>query len=61
MKLGYKYFNLEIYNDCIGKGFWFRVFGYGLSVSNTPPLFSERLGCTKVLRIFGVGVKVLKP
>jgi hypothetical protein len=44
-------------------GFWVRVtrHGYGLSVTTGRPLFSERSGHRKVLRIFGVGFEVLKP
>lgn len=35
-------------------GFWFRVFGIGFSIVDRTkhrPLFSERMGITKVLRI----------
>ncbi len=39
---------------------WFRLFGYGFSISNTPPLFSERAGLRKVVRIKGVKFELLK-
>lgn len=42
-------------------GFWFRIFGYGLSASTMKPLFSERNGYTKVWVIFGIKFKVLTP
>jgi len=42
-------------------GFWFRVLGYGLSVSTDPPLFSERNGLKKVVRVFGVKIELLAP
>ncbi len=32
-------------------GFWIRLFGYGFSISNSPPLFSERAGLRKAVRI----------
>jgi hypothetical protein len=41
--------------------FWFRVFGYGLLVSTMTPLFSERYGYRKVIRIFGVKFEFLRP
>jgi len=40
---------------------WFRLFGWGLHATTTKPLFSERHGYTKKLRIFGVGFEILKP
>ena len=43
------------------RGFWFRVGNWGLSVSNERPLFSERYGYTKVLRLGQWGIQVLKP
>lgn len=42
-------------------GFWFRVFGYGLVVSNMTPVFSERYGYSKVVRFLGIKVKLLVP
>lgn len=42
-------------------GAWFRLFGYGLCVSNQPPMFSERYGYTRPLRIGGVKIGGLKP
>jgi len=42
-------------------GFWFRILGHGVSISNQTLLFSEREGITKVLRIFNIKIKRLKP
>ena len=44
-----------------GKEFsiWVRVFGYGFGISNLPPLFSERYGYRKAVRIFGVKFEYL--
>jgi hypothetical protein len=42
-------------------GMWFRVYGYGFSVSNSPPLFSERNGLRKTVRVFGVKFELLMP
>ena len=44
--------------------FWFRVFGYGLSVrraSMSPVLFSEGVGKRKVFRGLGLAVELLRP
>ncbi len=41
-------------------GFWFRVFGYGIAVSTMSPLFSERHGFRKAIRVFGVKIELLK-
>ena len=44
-------------------GFWLRIAGAGISVvdkSKHPPLFSERNGYTKVLRVGKWGVEWLK-
>lgn len=41
--------------------FWFRIFGYGLVVTTAPPLFSDRMGYTKSLRIGRLRIKGLKP
>ena len=44
-------------------GFWIRVFGRGVSVSDkikNPPLFSERYGHVRVLRFGKWGIKWLK-
>lgn len=37
------------------KGFWFRVFGYGLNFTQSwrPMLFSERNGYKKYITLFG--------
>lgn len=37
-----------IYGGC---GFWFRIFGYGLSFSNSQLTFSERNGYKKFLKL----------
>jgi len=44
-------------------GFWIRIFGYGIGVSDKtkhPPLFSERYGYRRVLRFGKYGIKWLK-
>ena len=44
-------------------GFWFRIFGVGLSIVNreiNAPLFSERMGITKVLKIGKYSIKFIK-
>lgn len=47
------------------KYFWFRVFGYGLHfrlvTDSYIPLFSERHGFVKVLRLGNLWIKWLKP
>lgn len=43
--------------------FWFRIFGYGLSIINRnkqPAPFSVRIGHTKEWRIGKWGIKILK-
>lgn len=40
-------------------GFWFRIFGRGLHITNAAPVFSERYGYTKTIRVFGVKIKYL--
>ncbi|MCW1826494.1 hypothetical protein OLZ31_06470 [Enterobacter asburiae] len=43
-------------------GFWFRIFGYGLSVRNRdkfPSSFSVRNGYVKELRVGKYGIKIL--
>jgi hypothetical protein len=45
-------------------GWWFRILGYGLSVYDrrmNPPLFSERYGYRKVLRLGPYSVRFLTP
>ena len=45
MQISTYYFSCYFYNDGDdGRGFWIRVFGYGINVRNTPMLFSERNG-----------------
>lgn len=41
-------------------GFWFRIYGYGLVICNDPPLFSERYGHRKVLRVRGWKIELLR-
>jgi len=44
-------------------GFWFRVLGHGLSIVDKTkhrPLFSERHGYRKVLRIGRIGIEYLR-
>jgi hypothetical protein len=44
--------------------FWFRIFGYGLSCADkvlNPPLFSERYGYRRVLRVGRWGFEFLRP
>lgn len=43
------------------KGCWFRVFGFGLSISNEKPRFSEREGVASPLRILGWKLELLHP
>lgn len=46
----------------IGKGFYFRICGYGLSVDRSLPLlFSERYGHRKVLRVGRWAIQILRP
>jgi hypothetical protein len=43
-------------------GFYFRLFGYGLSFDlNLPRLFSERYGYRRVLRIGRLAIEWLRP
>jgi len=42
-------------------GFWFRICGYGLAVSTMTPMFSERNGYRRTVRIFGVKLEALTP
>ena len=41
-------------------GFWARIFGYGIAISTLKPLFSERYGYTKILRIGRIKIKLLR-
>lgn len=44
------------------RGFYFRVFGYGMAVEvDMPVLFSERYGHRRVLRIGRIAVQWLRP
>ncbi len=40
---------------------WFRVFGFGLSWTQEPPLLSERTGERKRLKAFGWRWSILTP
>lgn len=52
--------NKYLYGHVWKWGFWLRLFGYGISVSNDRPLFSERYGFErKYFRIFGVKFEYL--
>lgn len=55
---------MRVWSHCIyDGGLWFRVFGRGLSISDkvkNPPLFSERYGYKKVIRIGKWGIKFLR-
>ena len=43
-------------------GFWFRLFGYGLSVNDIKPTFSERNGYRKSIRLpMGYKATFLRP
>jgi len=43
-------------------GFWFRLFGYGLSVNDIPPTFSQRNGYSKMIRLpMGYKATFLRP
>lgn len=42
-------------------GMWFRIFGYGLVLSTMQPIFSERNGYAKAVRVFGIKIAILKP
>lgn len=54
-----------IFKGFHAKYWWFRVFGYGLHfrwvTDDYSPLFSERNGYVKVLKIGKLWIKVLKP
>jgi len=39
--------------------FWVRVCGVGVSIKNTPMLFSERYGFTKCWNVFGIKLGLL--
>jgi hypothetical protein len=54
--VGAKYF------DKNGFAFWFKVNGYGLSVTDSKPMFSERNGYRKnFIRIFGIKFELMLP
>ena len=40
---------------------WFRIYGYGLSITNEEARFSERYGHSKSVRLFGIKLEVLTP
>lgn len=47
------------WKDEIDWGGWVRIFGYGLYISTSRLLFSERIGATKVIRIGRINIKLL--
>lgn len=55
------YAHFHGYNTAGEWGFWLRVFGYGVSVSNSPPMFSERAKLRKTVRFFGIKFEWLTP
>ena len=58
MKLNTQLIQFYSYNG----GFWVRIMGRGLSVMDKkkyPPLFSERNGCKRIIRIGKWGVEWL--
>ena len=51
-----------IWRHQFGTDAWFRLFGYGILVSSSPPTFSERHGFDRrSVRMLGVRVKLLTP
>jgi hypothetical protein len=51
----------KIFSWYKGKGmFWFRLFGYGLSISNRFT-FSQRQGYVKYIYLYGYIITFLKP
>lgn len=55
---------MKLFCYCVHKnGFWFRLFGYGLSMINRykqPPLFSVRNEYRKEYKIGKYGIQLLK-
>lgn len=46
---------------CVGEGVWyFRVWGYGLHATTRPPLFSERHGYRRTVRVGRWRVRLLR-
>lgn len=70
MRFNFWFIQLESWNDNSGflykdpnatKGFWIRLFGFGIHVTNSPPLFSERNGLERrIILPFGYRMKFLK-
>ena len=54
-----KAFSMMAWHEKGRWGCWLRLFGPGVYVSNSPPLFSERYGYDKCFRVFGVLFKWL--
>jgi hypothetical protein len=53
--------NIKHNNDLTSKGFYIRIFGVGIKISNCDLSFSERNGYEKYLRLpFGYKLKFLK-
>jgi hypothetical protein len=70
MRINLIFLQFEHWNDNAGflykdptarKGFWIRIFGWGIHVCNHPKLFSERNGLEKFWNLpFGYRIKLLK-
>jgi len=59
---GPSFFSYMKWSDGAHWGLWFRVFGWGLSISNTPLPFSQRNGYgTPFFLVGSVAVYALKP
>ena len=56
MTINTKWFQCYVYKW----GFWFRLFGYGLNVNNNPPLFSQRNGYTKMIKIGKIKIILIR-
>ena len=56
MRINLGFFQLDCWKreskcDFHGSGLWFRIFGYGLHFTNGRPLFSERYGYTRKIKL----------
>lgn len=62
--LDWHFYRVEgLYDQSNYWGWWFRIYGYGLTFCNRPKskaLFSERHGYTKALYLFGVRIAILR-
>lgn len=59
MKIFSKYIKYESWNELGLRGFWIRICGYGISISNHPLIFSERNGNTKYIMLGKYKIKYL--